>query len=45
MGNYGFPVLGHVMSSLADPLDFARRRYARYGPVSGRAASVSGSSR
>ena len=34
MGNYGFPVLGHVFSSLADPLDFARRRYDRFGPVS-----------
>lgn len=34
MGNYGFPVLGHVLSSLAEPLDFARRRYERYGPVS-----------
>ncbi|MGW0162631.1 cytochrome P450 [Mycobacterium sp. NPDC003323] len=34
MGNYGFPVIGHIMSSLVDPLDFARRRYDRYGPVS-----------
>lgn len=34
MGNYGFPVIGHIMSSLADPLNFARHRYARYGPVS-----------
>ncbi|MBO0680913.1 cytochrome P450 [Mycolicibacterium sp. S2-37] len=34
LGDYGFPVLGHVMSSIADPLDFARRRYERYGPVS-----------
>lgn len=34
MGNYGFPVLGHIFSSLASPLDFARSRYDRYGPVS-----------
>ena len=34
MGNYGFPFLGHVLSSLADPLSFARDRYERYGPVS-----------
>lgn len=34
MGNYGFPFLGHILSSLVDPLDFARRRYDRYGPVS-----------
>ena len=26
--------LGHILSSTAEPLDFARRRYARYGPVS-----------
>lgn len=34
MGNYGFPVIGHIMSSLVDPLEFARARYDRYGPVS-----------
>jgi cytochrome P450 len=34
LGDYGFPVLGHVMSSIADPLTFARRRYDRFGPVS-----------
>jgi cytochrome P450 len=34
MGNYGFPFLGHTLSALAEPLDFARRRYDRYGPVS-----------
>ena len=34
MGNYGFPFIGHIMSSLVDPLEFARARYARYGPVS-----------
>lgn len=34
MGNYGFPYLGHTLSALAEPLDFARRRYDRYGPVS-----------
>ncbi|GAA2548198.1 cytochrome P450 [Mycolicibacterium diernhoferi] len=34
MGNYGFPVLGHILDTIADPLDFARRRYDRYGPVS-----------
>lgn len=33
MGNYGFPFIGHIMSSLVDPLDFARQRYQRYGPV------------
>jgi cytochrome P450 len=34
MGNYGFPFLGHILSSLASPLEFARERYERYGPVS-----------
>lgn len=34
LGDYGFPFLGHVMSSMVEPLDFARRRYERYGPVS-----------
>ncbi|BBZ64011.1 cytochrome P450 [Mycolicibacterium monacense] len=34
MGNYGFPFLGHTLSALAEPLDFARRRYDMYGPVS-----------
>ena len=34
MGNYGFPVIGHIFSSLADPLDFSRRRYEQFGPVS-----------
>ena len=34
MGNYGFPFLGHILSSTAEPLEFARRRYAKYGPVS-----------
>lgn len=34
MGDYGFPFLGHILSSTAEPLDFARRRYAKYGPVS-----------
>nr|WP_235733404.1 cytochrome P450 [Mycolicibacterium neoaurum] len=34
MGNYGFPVIGHVLSSIVEPLEFARRRYDRYGPVS-----------
>lgn len=33
-GNYGFPFLGHILSSFAEPLEFARRRYAEYGPVS-----------
>ncbi|MEZ0342094.1 cytochrome P450 [Mycobacterium sp. pV006] len=33
MGTYGFPVLGHVVSTLVDPLAFARERYDRYGPV------------
>ncbi|MGE2729816.1 cytochrome P450 [Mycolicibacterium vaccae] len=33
MGNYGFPVLGHIVSTLVDPLAFARERYDRYGPV------------
>ncbi len=34
MGNYGFPFLGHLLTTLVDPLEFARDRYARYGPVS-----------
>ncbi|KKW66177.1 cytochrome P450 [Mycolicibacterium elephantis] len=34
MGDYGVPYLGHVLSALVDPLEFARRRYAKYGPVS-----------
>lgn len=34
MGDYGFPVVGHIMSSIADPLNFARQRYDRFGPVS-----------
>ncbi|MGE2725311.1 cytochrome P450 [Mycolicibacterium pulveris] len=34
MGNYGAPYLGHVLATLVDPLEFARRRYAKYGPVS-----------
>lgn len=34
MGDYGFPFLGHIMSTLVDPLEFARQRYAQYGPVS-----------
>lgn len=34
MGDYGLPFLGHVLSSLAHPLEFARERYARHGPVS-----------
>jgi cytochrome P450 len=34
MGNYGFPIIGHILSSLVDPLEFARSRYDRYGPVS-----------
>lgn len=33
MGTYGLPVLGHVVSTLVDPLAFARERYDRYGPV------------
>ncbi|MDF2826194.1 MAG: cytochrome [Mycobacterium sp.] len=33
-GDYGLPFLGHILSSAAEPLDFARRRYAEYGPVS-----------
>lgn len=33
LGNYGFPLLGHIVSTLVDPLAFARERYARYGPV------------
>ena len=34
MGDYGFPIIGHLLSSIVEPLDFARRRYARFGPVS-----------
>lgn len=33
LGNYGFPLLGHIVSTLVDPLAFARERYERYGPV------------
>lgn len=34
MGDYGLPFLGHVLTTLVEPLEFARRRYAQYGPVS-----------
>ncbi|WP_020108225.1 cytochrome P450 [Nocardia sp. 348MFTsu5.1] len=34
MGSYGLPVLGHVLESVAQPLDFGRERYRRHGPVS-----------
>ena len=34
LGNYGFPFLGHLVAAIADPLEFARERYERYGPVS-----------
>ena len=34
MGNYGFPFLGHILSSFVEPLEFARQRYDKYGPVS-----------
>lgn len=34
LGNYGFPVLGHLLSTFVEPLEFARERYERFGPVS-----------
>lgn len=34
MGSYGIPGLGHVLESIANPLDFGRERYRRFGPVS-----------
>lgn len=33
MGDYGPPGIGHIVSMLADPLTFSRRRMRRYGPV------------
>ncbi|MEV6772445.1 cytochrome P450 [Nocardia sp. NPDC051030] len=33
MGDFGPPVVGHMMSSFADPLPFARKRMQMYGPV------------
>ncbi|MCU1639920.1 MAG: putative cytochrome [Nocardia sp.] len=33
MGDYGAPGIGHMVSMLADPLAFSRRRMHRYGPV------------
>lgn len=34
MGSPGLPVMGHTLTHLRDPIRAARRRYARYGPVS-----------
>ncbi|MRH93130.1 cytochrome P450 [Nocardia sp. SYP-A9097] len=33
MGDFGPPGIGHVMSQLADPIGFSRRRMQRFGPV------------
>ncbi|MFE3757779.1 cytochrome P450 [Nocardia tengchongensis] len=33
MGDYGAPGIGHLLSTLADPLNFSRDRMRRYGPV------------
>jgi cytochrome P450 len=33
-GDQGAPLIGHALEMLADVLDYSRRRYARYGPVS-----------
>ncbi|MEU6583466.1 cytochrome P450 [Nocardia sp. NPDC046763] len=33
MGDFGPPGIGHVVSTLADPLTFSRDRMRRYGPV------------
>jgi cytochrome P450 len=34
LGDAGLPLVGHALGSLYDTLGFARRRYARFGPVS-----------
>ncbi|MGW6696248.1 cytochrome P450 [Nocardia sp. NPDC055049] len=33
MGDYGVPVIGHAIPAMSDSLDFARRRFDKYGPV------------
>ncbi|MCP9620582.1 cytochrome P450 [Nocardia otitidiscaviarum] len=33
MGDFGPPWIGYMLSSLADPIDFSRRRLRDYGPV------------
>ncbi|MFF2549660.1 cytochrome P450 [Nocardia sp. NPDC058058] len=33
MGDFGPPGVGHIVSQLADPLGFSRRRMRRFGPV------------
>lgn len=33
MGSYGVPGLGHALESIAEPLEFGRNRYRRFGPV------------
>ncbi|WP_084477815.1 cytochrome P450 [Nocardia jejuensis] len=32
-GDFGAPGVGHMLSSFSDPVGFARKRIARYGPV------------
>jgi cytochrome P450 len=32
-GDYGLPIIGHAIPAMTDNLDFARRRFTRYGPV------------
>ncbi|MGY0499378.1 cytochrome P450 [Nocardia sp. FBN12] len=33
MGDYGVPLIGHAIPAMSDSLDFARRRFDKYGPV------------
>ncbi|MEU8901504.1 cytochrome P450 [Nocardia sp. NPDC048505] len=33
MGNFGPPGIGYTLSTLSDPIPFARKRFERYGPI------------
>ncbi|MFI6871787.1 cytochrome P450 [Nocardia sp. NPDC050406] len=33
MGDFGPPWIGYILSTLADPIDFSRKRLQRFGPV------------
>ncbi|MEV0251285.1 cytochrome P450 [Nocardia sp. NPDC050712] len=33
LGNFGPPGIGYTLSTLADPIPFARKRFERFGPV------------
>ncbi|MEV6275353.1 cytochrome P450 [Nocardia sp. NPDC051832] len=33
MGNFGPPGIGYTLSTLADPIPFARKRFERFGPI------------